>query len=164
MKKIQIVTIAAISGVMAFTQLQAEPVGEKAYVQLNTKCKGQVDGNSMIYKRIGKRIEHRRAVMMQIMKKLDLSAEQREKIKNIKKEHFMKMKKIRKVRKGEYHFGQFITRNGFDRSGFIMMSEKRAQVRAVNMAEHFEKMISVLTPEQRDKLKTVLNKERKNKL
>ena len=166
MKKVQTLTIAAISGLMAFTQLQAQPVNQnkEACPQMHMKCKHQADGNGMINRMVCKRIRHIREMMMKIMEKLDLSADQKAKIQSIKKEHFMQIKNMRKAGKGEYRLGQFITQNGFDKSGFIKMSEKRAQIRVVNRAEHIEKMISVLTPEQRMELKILLKKERKNKL
>jgi len=166
MKKVQTLAIAAISALMAFTQLQAQPVNQntEACPQMHMKCKHQVEGNGMMHRMIYKRMQHRREIMMKIVKKLDLSAEQKAKIQSIKKEHFMQIKKMRKAGKGEHKLDQFITQNGFDKSGFIKMSEKRAQIRVVNRAEHIEKMISVLTPEQRMELKILFRNERKNKL
>ena len=145
MKTLKVLTIVAITGLVGATAVYAGPNCKKSDVQ----CQ--------------KRMENRTA-MKEIFQKLDLTPEQQNAMQENRKAMRAQMKEIRLQRQGKRgmaHMGAYVSVEGFDKQAFMDDAMKKAQSRIEKRAEGFEKTISILTPEQREKFATLLKEKQK---
>jgi protein CpxP len=116
--------------------------------------------------------------MKQVMKQLDLSAEQKGQLKNLRetrKEMMQAKKEHRRNMRQEMKpdMSKFMTANSFDKEAFkkemqkkfeakrAMREQRQASMMEVR-ADHMEKMFNILTPEQRKKW-IELSQQQKNR-
>ena len=145
MKTLKVLTIVALKGLVGATAVHAGPNCKKG----DKQCE--------------KRIENRTA-MKEIFQKLDLTDEQQIALNQNRKAKRAEMKAMRAQRQGKRgmaHMGAFVSAEGFDKQAFIDDSMKKAQSRIEKRAEGFEKTMSILTPEQREKFATLLKEKQK---
>jgi len=88
---------------------------------------------------------------------LDLSDAQKEKIEKLMVENRYKMKGLWRDTRGDA-LKAAVRDDGFDKKTYIKRSEERAKKRAEAMAEHLEKVMAVLTKEQRKALQEKVEK------
>lgn len=100
----------------------------------------------------GQMKKRRNNFVKKALKELNLTSEQKSKIKTIRKNNRTAMKTQRQEHKGEGAVYRFINSNGFDKSGFVNMAKEKAAKRATLRGEMFEKIMEVLTPAQRIEL------------
>jgi len=106
-----------------------------------------------------------------IFKKLNISTEQRASLKIIFKETRNEIQKLRSsikserankhARKSRGDISKFINSNGFNKQGFIKKSTHKSQRMIQLRANKFEKIINILTSEQRLEFAKLLNAKQK---
>lgn len=103
--------------------------------------------------------------MKVIFEQLDLTPEQRILVKENRKEMYASMKdtycKHASIDHRASMMGEFVSAKGFDKEAFMKEAMQNAEKRAQYRADRFEKMISILTPEQREKLAMLLKEKQK---
>ena len=145
MKTLKVLTIVAITGLAGATAVYAGPNCNKG----DKQCQ--------------KRVENR-AAMNDIFKQLDLTAEQQSAMqenRNAMRAQMQAMRSQRQGKRGMAHMGAYVSAEGFDKQAFMDDAMKKAQDRIEKRAEGFEKTISILTPEQREKFATLLKEKQK---
>ena len=88
---------------------------------------------------------------------LDLSDKQKETIEKLMVENRYRMKAIWQDSRGDA-LKEGLNDDGFDKKAYIKRSMERAEKRAEMMAGHLEKVVAVLTKEQRKALKEKVEK------
>ncbi|HHD72970.1 MAG TPA: hypothetical protein ENK77_03045 [Epsilonproteobacteria bacterium] len=126
----------------------------KGYEMRGTE--GSMQGRGMH----GQKMKHN-GMIKQLMSQLDLSDTQKEKIREIKRESRQAMKQ--RNRKPEMDFGQFMSKDRFDKEAFKKTMQQKweardkirqakREIRLTMMSDRMAKIFDVLTPEQREKL------------
>jgi len=124
--------------------------------RMGNSAEGAAQGRGMH----GQKMKHN-GMMRQLMAQLDLSDAQKQKIQEIKRESRQSMKQ--RHRKPEMDFGQFMSKDRFDKEAFKKtmqqkweardkMQQEKRETRLAMMSDHMAKIFDVLTPEQREKL------------
>jgi len=106
--------------------------------------------HTQMHKGFGK--GHKKNFIKKMMKELDLTDDQKSKLKAIRAEQRSMRKAQRLGHKGEASPVNFISSDGFDKDGFISAAKAKAEMRAEIRGEMFTKIFAVLTPEQRVQL------------
>jgi Spy/CpxP family protein refolding chaperone len=143
MKTLKLLTAAAIVALLSATMVQAKPFDK------DQMCQTQ---------------KADRKEMKAIFDKLDLTAQQRMLLKENRKKMFasMKNKKVKQERKSRQpHMASFVSANGFDKEAFVKAAIEKAQIRAEYRAERFEKMMMILTPDQREMFAKLVRENQK---
>jgi protein CpxP len=159
MKKLALAAILALGlGGLAFAQggdCQHEGYGKGQHKYME----GKED--------MGKKgMHHRKGGLFKVFKELDLTKEQRTKIKEIMKSKREAMKKLREEKRGNrepLNFAAFMDKDKFNADAFkkeldkqhAKRVEKNMEIRTKRvemMADSFKKIFEILTPEQREKL------------
>ncbi|HIP61952.1 MAG TPA: hypothetical protein EYG98_05290 [Sulfurovum sp.] len=140
MKTIKTLAIVAISGLIATSTLDAS----------------MDDGPR------GVRGMHKNPII-KIIKKLDLTEEQKTALKKTRKTMVQDTKSRIKTINQERDISKFVTVDGFDKVGFIQEAGANAKSIAKLRADMFEKTFDILTPEQRLEFIDLLGKTRKNR-
>jgi len=155
MKVVKLLTIVAIA---TFTIATANEVTRNYGNQYNIEI-----GNHAprIHKQMRKRVNPIKR-LNRIFRSLNLTEEQKTKLAEIRKT----MRKNRKANmqklKKENGLKKYITVDGFDKAGFLAVAQKRSKIMLQFRADMFEKIIAILTPEQREKLILKLGSKPKN--
>jgi len=87
--------------------------------------------------------------LARVFRKLNLTPEQRTKIKEARKEMRQGLRQKRQQFRGSMGLKNYINVDGFDKQGFIQMGTLRSKEMLKNRADMIDKMIKILTPEQR---------------
>ena len=117
-------------------------------------CKnGPVPGKMMS----GERAAGHGGMVMGMLFSLDLSDKQKEAIEKLMVENRYKMKGLWQDTRGDA-LKAALSDDGFDKKAYIKLSKERAEKRAEAMAEHLEKVMAVLTKEQKKALKEKVEK------
>jgi len=98
-----------------------------------------------------------------LLRKLDLTETQKSQLKEIRKSMWQARKAQKKNLRGSMALKKFVSVDGFDKSGFILASQERAKEMSKVRGDMMEKIIAVLTPEQRITLVEKLNRQGKGK-
>jgi len=98
-----------------------------------------------------------------IFKKLNLTPEQRTKIAEARKEMRQTLRQKRQQFRGSMGLKNYISVDGFDKQGFMQMGTLRSKEMLKNRADMIDKMIKILTPEQRLILIQELKKHKNKK-
>ncbi|MFC2057986.1 Spy/CpxP family protein refolding chaperone [Campylobacterota bacterium] len=154
MKTLQVLTIVAITGLAGTVAANACPSNG----QNKQMCEKQ---------KICQKNNNKRTQMKEIFQKLDLTTEQKIAMKENRKAMQGQMKEKRAKmhgKRGMVVMSPFVSANGFDREGFIDNATQKAQTRIEMRADRFEKMMNILTPEQRIKFVTLLQEKKKIRL
>lgn len=158
MKALKILTLLALTGSTALIADNTQAAGNHGN-QYNIQI-GDAPAKQMKKK-------HRKMTMERkigrILRHLDLTQAQKDKLKTIRKEMWQARKAQNKKLRGSLALKKFVSVDGFDKESFITASELRAKETAKNRADMMEKTIAVLTPEQRVTLVEQLNKPRKQR-
>lgn len=137
-------------------------VGSLGLIHLNAQDSMKRDYN-VDGKRVEKRAFYKRGYSIKkLFSKLDLTNDQKNKLKDIRSSYRDSKKESRDSMKRAFNIGQFISKEGFDREGFVNQSIKRATIRIGIKASILEESLKVLTPKQRDRL-VELSKEYRDK-
>jgi len=105
--------------------------------------------------------------MMGAIRYLDLSKEQRVALRDLRKEQRDARRAYRKAnrmqgKRGEV-FVKALSKEGLNKEMLLTESTKQFQARQSRRIEHMEKVIKILTPEQRVELKKLLENKMKNR-
>lgn len=148
MTLLKTLTIISIAGIMGATTLSAEPF------MMGEHCKSEKG----MYK--GHKGKHDN--MRQIMQELNLTDEQKATLKADRQAMRETMKAKRATMKGASRgMSQFVTVNGVDRNAMIAQATERATNMANMRADRIEKLMSILTPEQKIKFVELLQAQKK---
>lgn len=150
MKRLKVLTIVAITGLVGMTALNACPKN----CDSQKTCKGM--------KEKGAHLKDKRAHMKDVFRQLDLTSEQKTAMRENRKRMHEQRKAQREKRKGERgmsHMAQFVSAKGFDTQAFMDMASKRSQHKIQMHAKMFEEKINILTPAQRVKLVKLLQEK-----
>ncbi len=158
MKALKILTLLALAGSTTLIADNTQAAGNHGN-QYNIQI-GDTPMKQMRKKRRKMTMERRVA---HIIRTLNLTQEQKEKLKTIRKEMWQARKAQKKNLRGSLALKKFISVDGFDKEGFIIASEFRTKELTTNRAEMMQKTIAVLTPDQRIALVEKLNKPRKQR-
>lgn len=145
MKTLKVLTIVAITGLVGATSVYASP--------LNMENKKMCHKNK----------EHRND-MKEIFKKLDLTPDQQNAMKENRQAMREQMKEKRSQmnrKRGMADMSEFVSVDGFDKQGFVSKATQKAQMMIDIRADRFEKTMNILTPEQRVKFVTLLQERQK---
>jgi Spy/CpxP family protein refolding chaperone len=154
MKTLKVLTIVTITGLAGTVTANACPS--------NGQNKQMCEKQKMCQKNSNKRPQ-----MKEIFQKLDLTPEQKIAMKKNRKSMLGQMKEQRAQmhgKRGMAMMSPFVSANGFDRESFIDKATQKAQNRIEMRADRFEKMMNILTPEQRIKFVTLLQEKKKIRL
>lgn len=146
MKVLKTLAVVTISGIMATTAVSANDVKE--------------DCKSGKFERGGKHHKGGMMKMRSALKAADITSEQKTAIKEIRKT----MKATMKAKRAEMKASgkpQFVTVNGVDRELMISKSVERATFKANMKADMMEKVLAILTDEQKTKFVQALQAEKK---
>jgi Spy/CpxP family protein refolding chaperone len=151
MKTLKVLTIVAITGLAGTVAVHACPS--------NGLNKQKCENKKMCIKN-----KAQRGDMKEIFKNLDLTAEQ----KNALKETRHAMREQKENRRSQMHdkrgltgMSEFVSANGFDKEAFVEMATQKSQIMIDMRADRFEKTMNILTPEQRIKFVTLLQDRQK---
>lgn len=145
MTLLKTLTIVSIAGIMGATTLSAEPF------MMGEHCKSERGMHK------GKQDN-----MRKIMQELNLTDEQKATLKADRQAMRETMKAKRATMKGASRgMSQFVTVNGVDRNAMIAQATERATNMANMRADRIEKLMSILTPEQKIKFVELLQAEKK---
>ncbi|WP_455757256.1 Spy/CpxP family protein refolding chaperone [Sulfurimonas sp.] len=100
-------------------------------------------------KKIGKK-NHGKSRVMSMMMRLDLSDEQKAKIKELKKQNMQNIPKT----------SDAFSESGFDKDLYIKLSKEKRDNMIQNKANMIEGMYQVLTPSQKKEFKEMLSQKR----
>ncbi len=154
LKILAIVAVTGLTGVMAHGTQYNDDCDKVDKLEKHSYAKVQMKRAHKIHP--NKRIRR-------LLKGLDLSAEQKSQLKEIRKSTKRARQIQREHLKGTMGLRKFISVDGFDKEEFIAASENRAKAMIRVRADRMEKFIEVLTPEQRIELTKKLNRPRKIK-
>jgi len=158
LKVLTILTIAGLTGVSAHNLPDQENYNQEPQMRSGEPhFRG-----GMRRAKIKKRGDIRRRVA-RIMRKLDLTEEQKAELKSARKEMTAKIKKQRRETKGAWRLNKFITKDGFNRDGYIRAATKRADMMATVRADMLKKSFKILTPEQKKQFVGELNRKRRGR-
>jgi len=146
MKTLKILAIVAITGLTGTMTLNASnhDCDNQRYAKLQHKSNNQ-----------------HKASVMKLIKRLDLSDEQKSTLKSTRKAVRLERKAKRQGARRLSHIKEFISVDGFDKKGYVKAAQKRAKINASKRAVMLEKTFAVLTPEQRLELVELLNQRYK---
>lgn len=147
MSIVKTLAVVTVVGVVGLTALSASDYKDR--------------GNGVKSEMMKKHFAKKRDKMRNILKKLDLTTDQRDKLKQNRKAMRNDMKMNRKSMKGSKDITQFITSEGFNKSAYVEQSVVRAKTRATNRADMFEGTLSILTSEQKAKFVELLKEDKK---
>jgi Spy/CpxP family protein refolding chaperone len=109
---------------------------------------------------------HHRNPMMGAIRYLDLSKEQRMALRDLRKAQRDEMramrKEMRKGKKGEI-FVQALSKDGLNKEMMLKDATKKFEERMSKKIDHLQKVIAILTPEQRVELKKMLGNKMNNR-
>jgi Spy/CpxP family protein refolding chaperone len=159
MKTLKILTLIAVTGATGLMAGNAQQRGDCNH-QYRTSMDGQTHQTQMHKKHKRKNPNQR---INRLLRKLDLTEAQKTQLKEIRKSMHQARKIQKKELRGSMNLKKFVSVDGFDKEGFIAASESRSKKMAKNRAEMMEKLITVLTPEQRIALVEKLNRQKKGK-
>jgi len=145
MNVLKTLAIVTVSGIMATTAVVAEP-----------KCDGHPSGKYHHGGKHHKMMQHR---MKKALKVAGVTSEQKREIKEARQSMRATMKAKRAEMKASHNSGQFITVNGVNREAMIAKSVERATFRANLRADMMEKILSILTAEQKTKFVQALQEK-----
>ncbi len=148
MKVMKVLTIVAITGMTGITALNAESATTANSMQQTSKGMKQHPGNQQ-------------QNMMKILKELNLTAEQKTKLRESNKKLKMQSKEMRKEMKAGRSMEQYITAKGFAKDEFIRDATEKSTKMIQMRADRFDAIATVLTPEQREKLVKLLKNKKK---
>ncbi len=145
-RKIKLLTIIAAT---AFTGAMAQ--GPQAQ---NTKGANDAQAGCTHHRHQGMHARHRgfghlNIARMRMFKKRNLTYDQRSKIKELRKAERKIMRANRKQFRGSKNMRSFISVDGFDKAGFVQMRTSRSKDMLKGKADMVEKIMNILTPEQR---------------
>jgi len=161
MKTLKILTIVAVTGL---TGALAQGMQHKGDCD-NTERMGKNYSHSM-HKGDKRKKNHKanpNRRINKLLRNLDLTETQKNQLKGIRKSMWQARKAQRKALRGSMGLKKFVSVDGFDKSGFILASQERAKEMSKVRADMMEKIIAVLTPEQRIALVEKLNRQGKGK-
>jgi len=98
-----------------------------------------------------------------LLRNLDLSDTQKTQLKEIRRSMWQARKAQKKELRGSTGLKKFVSVDGFDKANFILASEERTKKMSKVRGDMMEKIIAVLTPEQRITLVEKLNRQGKGK-
>ncbi|CAA6806001.1 MAG: Unknown protein [uncultured Sulfurovum sp.] len=139
MKVLKTLAIVTISGIMATTAVSAESV--------KPDCKTSKCERSGKHYKGGK--AHKMFKIKSALKAANITSEQKASIKEARKAMKATMRAKREEMKASGTRPKFITMDGVDREGMIAKSVERATFKANMKADMMEKVLAILTPEQR---------------
>lgn len=160
MKTVKILTIVAVASVAGVMTLNAQPVNMENCKTMKQQCMTEKKSACKSHKRMNKHHKMRKNSMMKIFGELGLTEEQRATLRADRQETYMQRKAERQKRFKERKIEKFVTVDGFDKEAFIQGATQNAKRMIEMRADRFEKMIGVLTPEQRVKLVELLKAEK----
>jgi len=158
MKTFKILTIIAVTGLTA-TMAQ----NSKAYDDSNHPCqmqRGDGSHSHMQKKRFNRNSNKR---LNRMLRTLNLSDEQKTQLRDIRQSARQANRTKRQEAKGLASLKKFISVDGFDKSGFTVLAESKSRDMIGTRADMLEKVINILTPEQRIELVEKLGKRRGQK-
>ncbi len=160
MKTLKVLTIVAVASVAGVMTLHAQPVNMENCKTMKQQCMTEKKSVCKSHKGMSKHNRMRKNPMMKIFGELDLTEEQRATLRANRKETYMQRKAERQKMFKERKIEKFVTVDGFDREAFILSATQNSKRMIEMRADRFEKMIGVLTPEQRVKLVELLKAEK----
>ncbi len=157
MKTLKVLTIVAITGLAGTVAANACPSNgqNKQMCAKQEMCAKQ---------KMCQKNNNKRTHMKEIFQKLDLTPEQKIAMKENRKAMRGQMKEKRAQmhgKRGMAVMSPFVSANGFDKEAFVSKATQKAQKMIEMRADRFEKMMNILTPEQRIKLVTLLQEKQK---
>lgn len=154
LKTVTVVSLVALMGLVSVHA--ADTQGYKACPEKKSmkadsyKCQKKCQGKYQ-NKHYGKHYK-----IKAIMKQLDLTAAQKRALKESRKAMRMQMKAKRKVMRESGGMSQFITEKGVDRAGMLSFATKQMTQRVNARADMMEKILSILTTQQKTKFVRLL--------
>ena len=148
MKVMKVLTIVAITGMTGITALNAESATTPNSMQKTSKGMKQHPRNQQ-------------QNMMKILKELNLTAEQKTKLRESNKKLRMQSKKMRNEMKAGRSMEQYITAKGFAKDEFIREATEKSTKMIQMRADRLDAIATVLTPEQREEVVKLLKNEKK---
>ncbi|CAA6813634.1 MAG: Unknown protein [uncultured Sulfurovum sp.] len=157
MKVLKTLAIVTISGIMATTAVSAINAEN-----IKTDCKSsKCERGGDKHERGGKHHRGGKHQMKAALKAAEITSEQKTAIKEARKAMRETMKAKRAEMRASGTKPVFVTVNGVDREGMISKSVERATFRANMKADMMEKVLTILTPEQKVKFVQALAEPRK---
>ena len=158
MKTLKILTIIAVTGL---TGVMAQSMQQRGDCE-HTQNMGQKQTRQM-HQSKNRHKAHPNKRINRLLRKLDLTDAQKTQLKEIRKSMWQARKAQKGALRGSIGLKKFVSVDGFDKSGFILASQERAKEMAKIRGDMMEKIITVLTPEQRITLVEKLNRQGKGK-
>lgn len=141
MKHSRVITAALVALLMSAAGAAAFDCDKRGYGANGPRGCGQGDGR----------------MITGAVYELDLSDTQREAIEKLAVEHRYAMKPVWSGMQEE--LAETVTPKGLDREAFVRIEKERAAKRAELKAEYMEKVVALLTKEQREELKEKIKEE-----
>lgn len=160
MRTLKVLTIVAVTGIAGVMTLQAQPMNMEKCNMMKQHCNAEKNAGANSPKGMNKHRKMRKNPMMRIFRQLDLTQEQRATLQaqrqSTKMQRKAKRQQIRKARNIE----KFVTKNGFDRAAFVKSATQNSKRMIEMRADRFERMIGILTAEQRVKFISLLKEQK----
>ncbi|CAA6826170.1 MAG: Unknown protein [uncultured Sulfurovum sp.] len=153
MKVLKTLAVVTISGIMATTAVSAE--------NMKRDCNTSKCDRVAKYDRGGKYHRGGKHQMKVALKAADITSEQKTAIKEARKAMKETMKSKRQEMKASGSRAEFISVNGVNREALIAKSVERATFKANMKADMMEKILAILTDEQKAKFVQALQAEKK---
>ncbi len=171
MKTLKILTIIAVTGLTGAMAQGMQQQGDCGQEQNMGHGQNMSRGQNMDQRqrmnqghRQGSRNKaHPNRRINRLLRNLDLSDAQKTQLKEIRKSMWQAQKAQRKELRGSTGLKKFVSVDGFDKDGFVLASEERTKKMSKVRGDMMEKIIAVLTPEQRITLVEKLNRQGKGK-
>ncbi len=158
MKTLKILTIIAVTGLTGAMAQGMQQQGDCEHAQ----NMGQKQAKQM-HQGKNRHRAHPNKRINRLLRKLDLTDAQKTQLKEIRKSMWQARNAQKRALRGSMGLKKFVSVDGFDKSGFILASQERAKEMAKVRGGMMEKIIAVLTPEQRITLVEKLNQQGKGK-
>ncbi|MCH9739303.1 MAG: Spy/CpxP family protein refolding chaperone [Epsilonproteobacteria bacterium] len=152
MKTIKLLSIAALTGALTMGTLYAETNTSDNGFKKGYHCKTKGEGG----KHFGK--QHRGGYLGKIMKQLDLTDDQKASLKALraeKRENRKAMFETMRTAK-QTTLANAVTADGFNKAQFIKDATTQFESKIAQKADNMEKMMNILTAEQRTKFVELL--------
>lgn len=171
MKRLKTLTIVAITGLTGTMVLNASGMGydeSNCGDRAGMMEKHGADIGHGMHRGDGRmghgmhRGDHRHGIVG-IIKHLDLTDTQKQKLKDLRSDFRKNMQEHRKTTRKSQEMAKFISSDGFDKAGFVANSESKIKERVSARADMMEKAFAILTAEQRVELVKELKKRRADK-
>ena len=159
MTTLKTLTVVSITVLLGTAALQANEIQTEKKAMLLEQPQGQK--HTRLIKQDQTRLQ--RSNVMQQLKKLALTEEQKNMLKAYGKKKLEERKNAKVKLLKTPTMGDFFTIDGFDKEAFIHSATGNAKHKITSKANSFEYTISILTAEQRATLISIL-KEEKSKL